>query len=253
MISLNYSVAKAGSDYFAYLDTDNLDIDENIKLNIESFAFSVVNNVSIETHICHKLQKLLENCWDFSYGIPTINIKGDLKGIDQVFIGRPIIIYFSRGDLATEKNVWTKELNLIPKFIFVADCTESVIEISTTDHLYVYGYLDCAKKYSAKKPSIDKITITLKQWFPDDYDMLYARCKQRIDEFVVKHKLDITIPGFMFVESDWAKRYHKASGMLNDKYHPLFVMSLPVVADNKSLTVLFPINEQLHKNVYKGY
>ena len=252
MITLKYTISKAEHDYLVYLDANDLDVDENIKIVLESFAFSLSNKTNIETLICNKLHKLLESCWDFSYGIPIVTLSGDTKNIDQVFLGRPIIIFFSRGDLTNEKNIWVNEIKYIPKFIFVADCNESLIEISTTDHQYVYGYLDCAKKYNSRKQTVDKITITTKQWFGDDYEFIYSKCKQRIDEFVIAHKLDVSIPGFMFVESDWARRYQKALSMLNDKFHPWLIMTLPVILEDKQYTVLFPIMEQLSKNIYKG-
>ena len=258
MINLHYKVEKADQNYLLYLDDKELELDDNVKQSLESFAFYNDPNDSPEAQICTWLQGRFESCWDFTkYGIPAVTISYNTKinkSIDQLFLNRPIFIFFSRGNLKDEKQLWIDTLKNIPKFVFTAENTESAIGISTTEHLYVYGYLDCLKHYRPVSMSgiADKTVTVMKQWFGNDYQFIYDKCKQQIDKFVFIHKYDIRIPFFMIIESDWVRRYQKACKILNDREKPLFIMPIPTVIKNKNYTILLPIMDQLTKNTYKG-
>lgn len=261
MINLHYKVEKAdNNNYLIYLSNkEELSVEDNIIQSLESFAFYNDSNDSPEAHICSWLQGRFECSWDYAkYGIPAVTLSSDnaknVKGIDQLFLNRPIFIFFSRGNLNEEKELWVSTLKNIPKFVFTAENTESVIGISTTEHLYVYGYLDCLKHYHPVSVSgnADKTIIVMKQWFGDEYQDIYDKCKQYIDKFVYDHKYDLRIPFFMIIESDWVRRYHKSCKIINDKLRPLFIMPLPAVINKKNYTILIPIVDQLTRSTYKG-
>lgn len=259
MINLHYTVEKADTNnYLIYLSNkEELSLSDTLIQSLESFAFYNDSNDSPEAHICSWLQGRFECGWDYdAYGIPSVTLSTakTTKGIDQLFLKRPIFIFFSRGKLEEEKELWINTLKNVPKFVFTAENTESTIGISTTEHLYVYGYLDCLKHYHPVSVTgvADKTITVMKQWFGNDYERIYNKCKQQIDKFVFTHKYDIRIPFFMIIESDWVRRYQKACRILNDREKPLFIMPIPTVIDNKNYTILLPIMDQLTRSTYKG-
>ena len=268
---LNYKVSRVGEDYLIYIDCNELEqlnLDDEVRLELSSFGVSVwktkqevevsMNNTdALSIAICSKLSELFSRCWDFKYGIPIVRLSGDMKSINPVLINTDIVVYFVRENVADELKYWKEGIRFIPKIIFITECCGGTWT-AFRSHDFVYGWLEAQKKLSTAisvKESSDKITDKLVAWFPNENmrESLMSECEKCLVDFCTRQKLDIYIPRFMVVEQYWARRYKISTELLNNKYDPEFIMSLPVSYKDKQYTMIFPILQKLNKSNYKGF
>ncbi len=264
MQRLEFTVEHDGEhNYLIYLSNKlDIDVSDNIYNSFGVTTTRVLaergNNLAksakrmlISEYICSKINDVLDSYWNVNdYGIPVINLKGDLATIDTKFTSKDIVIY--TGNNATK---WIAELNETyawpnDNLIFLARCmrysdTYDVISDSI-DFVTVWLTREGNKTLQYVETPAIKLAKLMHNWYnQEEYDTLTNLADQVIASFVVVGKVNIYIPSYLVVLSHHIKRYKKALDTLNSLYHPKFIMTLPLYRGNCTYTVLFPILEDI--------
>lgn len=147
--------------------------------------------------------------------------------------------------------IWEQAFSSMPKIYFTA--TDPWI--CTTDHriarkaLKKYAY----KIHERRRQDEKYDTISrMNHWYKEDTNHLIEIAKGCIHEFVLAKKYSKRIEEFLIVPAFHIGRMKKAQRLLLEKYTPQFLMSLPMVADDKSYTILFPAWYGKEENVYSS-
>jgi hypothetical protein len=221
--------------------------------------------------ICKKLQALLDAYWDLKVlGIPSITFIGTLRKVADVFKNRNILIYTTGTtcSAAQATEIWLSNISeaTVQKFTFLGACTDGISFSTVTtevawasDWLVKYGAL--SQSTPLKTPHYD-LDLRMKQWYRNDKfrASLQAQAKQVIDEFVVSSNFNMFIPGYLVLPAYHVLRYKKATDLLEEKFSPEFIMTLPMFrSSNLGLddsgsniwTIMFPVCGRVTKNTLR--
>lgn len=268
---LVYNVESDNSGNYLFSIGDSLlselDLPVSIKDAISSFALSFSSNQTyfnrgsdsqvMFEYICSKIKTMFERHWDQKYGIPVVSFHQYPARHSETFRHDNLVVFFTKQNNEVEIETWQKALSSVSNITFVAELSEFGFSIITSDHKFVYSWLN-QKKFMAKasKP-VDRLTVEnkLKIWFPKEKlrNALMTEAKNTIDSFVVEKSFNIFIPEYMFIESSHAKRFKISQEILTKKYDPEFIMTLPMIHEGKLYTVLFPVCGKFTKNNIRGF
>jgi hypothetical protein len=264
------SLSSDNTHYLLSIDEDylnTLEISETIKDQISSLGITIDPHFTffgrrndqrlIGEYFCYRLKQMLEECWDFSFGVPVIKFSGYTNKLDDLFKNRPLMIYFTRND-AADIAIWDKEISLVSKFRFIADLTDFGFGIFTTDTVLIRTWLRRQKFKLISAPANYKQSAEYRMqlWFPDPEirKKLMFQAKKIIDRFVIVKQFNIYIPEYAVIDSLHVKRFKTIDEIFRKKYDDLnIVMTLPMLLDNKEYTILFPVCGSLNRNNVKGY
>lgn len=263
-------------NYLVSLDNNcKTKLPENTGDELSSFAVSVKNSVyyfqnnTIDVNhivgelICKKLQNLLDSVWDLSkLGIPSVRFVGNLRKVSDVYKNRTLLIYIKGINLSPlqANEVWIKYISEATqsKFTFLGTSQEIGFSIATTEIDCVNDWLSqyqINKEAGAAKSICYDLELRMKQWYRDDgyRKKLLDQAKSTIDNFILETNLNMFIPGYLVLPAHHVLRYQKAVNLLNEKFNPEFIMSLPMLVSDCSLwTILFPISERVTKNTLRN-
>jgi hypothetical protein len=239
--------------------------------HLKLYTDSTAANHLVGELICRKLQSLLDTVWDLKLlGIPSINFIGALRKVADVFKCRNILIYTKGANSTPEQasETWLSNISAAAKskftFLGVANQDGTGFSVITTevawasDWLVKYGIQVTTTNVKTLRYDLD---LRMKQWYRNDQfrSRLLAQAKQVIDEFVVSCNFNMYIPGYLVIPAYHVLRYKKATDLLNEKFTPEFIMTLPLmytpasVADGneKFWTILFPVCGHVTKNTLR--
>ena len=256
-------------NYLCFIDNNSLaklPLPIEVKDEISSFGISFKTSVYVNNNsnqlltskektelLCLKVSELIQKVWKWEFGIPIFQFQGAIKAFDKSIVNSQIYILQLLNDVSVKEQLtaWSNLIRFATKFVFYAEpCKEcNSYNFISTEHQAVNTYLQVrlaslrGTKANFERYNLEKI---MNDWYGDREFCANLRqaAQDVVNEFLLAKSLDIYIPGFMVTAVYHIKHYKRAQEIITAKYDPSFVMTLPLIYDNKSYTVHFPI---LHK------
>lgn len=181
--------------------------------------------------------------------VPCIILTGDVNQLDNAYKGRSLFIVHPESISDNEILELEHGITFISKITLLC-VSESVnaayFKMVTSDHQLALSILNNIRHTKRNNTSrfekydIDRI---MRSWYPEEDERvkLIDEAKAVIDSFIFIKELNVYIPNYFVVSSFNIKRFKHAQDILNAKYHPRFIMTLPCRVSDKEYTVLFPI------------
>lgn len=170
--------------------------------------------------------------------VPILRIGNVVGPIDKTKL-TPLMIFESCPKGVTTED-WSQAITSTTKLSFYDVNTFTF----TTSHsvarklLHKYDYNQMIRKQKNDKYNL---VSRMHHWYKNETDGLMTEAKSIIHDFVVTKKYNSRIPDFLVIPAFHIGRYKKATELLLNKYNPHFLMTLPMVYQNKHWTIMFPV------------
>lgn len=257
---LIYDIESDGDGHFLLSlnleESTLLGISEEVYDKIESFGITTAYYDSLlkdesekrTEYICSVLYKAFSEIWDTSESIPYFRFRGNINQLNNKYHSKAILMYLpAKKDNAKILDIWLHDLKFLSKVIFLSNPSMNTFSFISTEHQHIFQYLSNLKNsIYLQRQSSDKYDFKKKMhsWYKDNLEDIVKLGKEAIDTFVLDQKFDVYIPEFVVLSSYRVKRYQTIMHLINNKYNPDFVMTLPCTSANKyekEMIVVFPI------------
>lgn len=244
--TLQYTFESDNSNNYLMYLVNPTDLPSDIGDEINSLALSLsgyklqLNSTSntmcsVGEYVFNKLQELLNQSWDLErLGLPMIKLSGDMpKHFDNALKQRPVLLFVTgNNDKASAVKYWLKAVpSVIAKpFTFLGNYYNG-FDIVTQDYNFVYNWLTkydymTSSTLATIKYDFDNLQT---QWYKDECAAMLVAAKYTLDKFILDTNDNVYIPEYLIVPSYHVKRFKKAQSIINGKYHPDLVMTLPLL------------------------
>lgn len=240
---------------------DKLRLPERVIDDLSSFGVTYDNELHSSTDIaeaiCVKLHSKLVDIWKSEYGIPYFTFEGDTRKLDNRFEKNPVLIFIENEKIHNPVylEAWKNCCSHLPDVIFLAEpAIRGGFHVVTRDHNFISSWLDQYGRMIKKRTlSNDKynLRIRMANWYTNKTfrERLICAAKDEIDNFVYCRNIHFHIPEFAIVDAYHAHRFSQVIDIINHKYEPEFIMTLPLKFRGKFYTILFPMAEKTSKGI----
>lgn len=156
---------------------------------------------------------------------------------------RPLFVYYANKNVSGPE--WVKivrnDLALVSKYTFI-DLNNGIL--THDPHMVNSALNQIAYQERMNMQKLEKYNTQSRMchWYKQDAGALITAAKEVLHEFIMTKKYNKHIPDFFVVPAFHISRYYKAMKILLEKHEPVsFIMTLPMVHEEKHYTIMFPV------------